>query len=63
MQKNRESIDIQQEALVEKCVMCGNFTQYKYSTPIFLRKYYIEGAGQLCEECYNNIYLKNKAVV
>lgn len=56
MQKNRESIDRQQETLVEKCVICENFTPYLYNTPILLRKYYIEGGGQLCETCYNMIY-------
>lgn len=56
MQKNRESIDIQQEALVEKCVICGNFTPYLYNTPISSREHYIEGGGQLCKTCYDKIY-------
>lgn len=58
MQKSREAIDKQQEALVDKCVICGNFTPYLYSTPIDLRKNYVEGGGQLCEPCYNKIYNK-----
>ena len=41
----------------EKCVMCGEETPYTKDTHIDLRKYYIEGAGQLCEKCYNEIYL------
>ena len=56
MQKSRESIDKQQDALVEKCVICGNFTPYLHNTPISFREYYIEGGGQLCETCYNMIY-------
>ncbi len=56
MQKNRESIDRQQEALVDRCVICGNFTPYSYNTPTLLRKYYVEGGGQLCKTCYDKIY-------
>lgn len=40
----------------ERCVMCGRFTPYKRSTPISDRKYYIEGAGQLCKRCYEKTY-------
>lgn len=36
----------------EKCVMCGNETQYDISTNINLRYGYIEGMGQLCMTCY-----------
>jgi len=35
----------------EKCVCCGKDTPYSKSTPIDLRDYYIEGAGQLCRDC------------
>ena len=56
MQKNRESIDRQQENLVEKCVICGKFTQYLHNTPIFSREHYVEGGGQLCKSCYDKIY-------
>jgi hypothetical protein len=42
----------------EKCVMCGRETPYTKNTHIDLREYYIEGAGQLCEKCYKEIYLK-----
>ena len=40
----------------ERCVSCGRFTSYKRSTPISERKYYIEGAGQLCKRCYEKTY-------
>lgn len=36
----------------EKCVMCGNETQYDVSLNINLRYGYIEGMGQLCGSCY-----------
>ena len=40
----------------ELCVRCGKETKYDTSTPITLRRYFIEGAGQLCEECWNKLY-------
>jgi len=44
----------------EKCILCKKKTKYFKNTHIDMRKYYIEGAGQLCEKCYKNIYEKNK---
>jgi hypothetical protein len=47
----------------DKCVMCGAETQYNKSTHIDNRDYYIEGVGQLCRECYFNIYEnRNKTI-
>jgi hypothetical protein len=45
----------------EKCVMCGTQTNYDTITHIDFRVGYIEGVGQLCEECYNNIYSPKKS--
>ena len=42
----------------EKCVVCGMETPYKYNTPINEREYYIEGAGQLCQKCHYELYVK-----
>lgn len=36
----------------DNCVLCGKVTAYKTSTHIDFRTGYIEGAGQLCQECY-----------
>ena len=44
----------------EKCVVCGALTDYSTETPIGGRAYYIEGAGQLCQKCYYEIYLKKQ---
>lgn len=33
----------------ELCVRCGKEAPYDISTPITVRQWYIEGAGQLCE--------------
>ena len=40
----------------EKCVFCGMETNLPVSTPIDIRKNYVEGAGQLCPGCYNKLY-------
>lgn len=44
----------------ERCVLCGAETAYSFDTPIDLRLYYIEGAGQLCHDCYNDLYREKK---
>lgn len=36
----------------EKCVICKKQTNVLKSTPVKDRKYYVEGAGQLCKECF-----------
>ena len=36
----------------DTCVLCGAETPYDYETHIDLRIGYIEGAGQLCANCY-----------
>ena len=38
----------------DTCIMCGDETSYDYETHIDLRYGYVEGAGQLCKECYEN---------
>ena len=38
---------------IEKCVICGVATQYRFRTPIDFRYNYVEGAGQLCNKCGN----------
>jgi hypothetical protein len=35
------------------CILCGIETSYKRSTHIDMRIGYIEGAGQLCSNCYS----------
>jgi hypothetical protein len=36
---------------IEKCIICGVDTQYRFRTPIDFRYNYVEGAGQLCTKC------------
>lgn len=40
----------------DKCVQCSKPTKYKQTTHIDKREHYIEGAGQLCPDCYKAIY-------
>jgi hypothetical protein len=44
----------------EKCISCGKETPYTINTHIDLRDHYIEGAGQLCTGCFEEIYEKKK---
>lgn len=39
----------------DRCVYCGQLTEFTVDTPICLRKYYIQGGGQLCRDCYEDI--------
>ena len=40
----------------ELCIRCGKPTPYDTNTPITLRRYYIEGSGQLCQDCFELLY-------
>lgn len=44
----------------EQCVVCGQATGYAFEDNIENRAFYVEGAGQLCEKCFGEIY-ENKA--
>ena len=40
----------------ELCIRCGKPTPYHPNTPITLRRYFVEGSGQLCEKCFYELY-------
>ena len=40
----------------ELCIRCGKPTPYDINTPITLRRYFVEGSGQLCPLCYRELY-------
>ncbi len=44
----------------EVCVLCGKTTSVSSEKPISVRQFYIEGAGQLCEDCYCATYQTDK---
>ena len=48
------------EEEMDKCVNCGKDTPYAKHIHINFREHYIEGAGQLCKECYDKIYKNQK---
>lgn len=41
---------------MEKCIICNKQLKIKRTQSIDKRKYYIQGAGQLCEDCYKKLY-------
>lgn len=53
---NRHSDNVK----IEKCVICGAETPYKFSDPIGKREYYVEGAGQTCVKCHRDLYSASK---
>ena len=44
------------------CISCDCETKYSHDTSIEYRTHYVEGAGQLCEKCYDTIMNKLQAV-
>lgn len=47
----------------EFCVRCGKETPYQISTPITSRLYFVEGAGQLCGECWNKLWPREEVIL
>ena len=39
----------------EKCILCGKDTGIPFNDPIDDRKYFIDGCGQLCEDCFDRL--------
>jgi hypothetical protein len=46
----------------EKCILCDIETSIDRSTHIDYRHYYVEGVGQLCKECWENIFPEEELV-
>ncbi len=44
----------------DKCVVCKKDSQYDKDEHIKARIGYIEGSGQLCLDCYDDIYSMKK---
>jgi len=59
--KDKKNFDLNYSKLYnDKCVSCDEVTQYSKFDHIDYRIGYIEGAGQLCLNCYDEIYVKKK---
>ena len=54
------SVKNKEKKMKDKCVTCGNKSLYDKEEHIDFRIGYIEGAGQLCLDCYNELYVKKK---
>lgn len=46
----------------ELCIRCGRPTPYDIHTPVDRRKYYVDGSGQLCEDCWKRVYGEIKTI-
>lgn len=46
--------------MIEKCIHCNKPTPYDINYPITQRRYYIDGSGQLCQSCYEVLYVRGK---
>ena len=44
------------EELMEKCVLWGRMVPVRRDSHIAGRRYYVEGAGQLCARCFYEVY-------
>ena len=44
------------EELMEKCVLCGRMVPVRRDSHIAGRRYYVEGAGELCARCFYEVY-------
>ena len=53
-------MEIGEVKMKDKCVSCGVETLYDKTDHVDFRLGYIEGAGQLCLDCYEKIYMKPK---
>lgn len=58
LSKGRKVDFVDGETVWERCVLCGRQTEVLRESPIGERKYYVEAAGQLCEECYGRVYVR-----
>lgn len=46
----------EREEEYERCVVCGRMTNVKRKDRVGKRRFYVEGAGQLCKNCWERIY-------
>lgn len=48
------------ELETEKCILCGVDTGILVDLPVDARRYYVDGVGQLCEDCYIKVDSHNQ---
>ena len=57
MRTDRSRAEPQYSGEKEYCILCGRLTETAKDQPLSEREHYIEGAGQLCGECYQELYV------
>lgn len=55
MEVSIEDLIKQTQNTKDRCVLCHEETEYDINDPVKIRKGYTD-AGQLCPDCYINIY-------
>lgn len=58
-QNTEEPISNEEQEVFEKCVCCNKLTNIPENMNVEYRSFYIEGAGQLCYDCFHSIYILN----
>ena len=48
--------NINEQIVHEVCVSCNNVTEVLTNEPVSTRHHYVEGAGQMCKNCYTKLY-------
>ena len=57
MRTDRSRAQPQYSGGKEYCILCGRLTETAKGKSLSEREHYIEGAGQLCRECYQGLYV------
>ncbi len=56
--EQKENTSVNTNGQKEFCVICGVETEYTRDVSVFKRDFYVSSAGQLCRECYCELYIK-----
>lgn len=51
-----KSEKIQEKRQYEQCVLCRRLTDIPIGLEVDYRAFYMEGAGQLCYDCFKKLY-------
>lgn len=58
LRRKEERTNPSNKTMIKKCIRCNKPIPYDINYPVDQRLYYIEGSGQLCEECWNALLRK-----
>ena len=54
--KNMKNINKKMPNKHDKCVLCGETTEYAEMDHVFASDFYVNGIGQLCQSCFDEEY-------